>query len=237
MKLALHQPYFFPYIGYFTVLKNVDIYVHSDTMQYIRHGWINRNRILSSNGEWKYIVVPIKKQDYTTKINEVQIDYNQNWQKKMLGQLENYRKTAPFFHETRELVCEVIEKKYDNIAELNINSVKCVLDYLHIKQDIYRLSELNIEDNKINEPDEWGIAVSKAFANVTEYWNAPGGKEFYDVDKYNQNDLKIAFVKSCLKEYPQKRGKEFVPGLSVLDVMMYNTPEEIRQMLDCFYTE
>lgn len=98
--------------------------------------------------------------------------------KKILGQLENYRRNAPFFRETRELVCRVIEEKYDNIAELNINSVKSVLDYLDIKKDIYRLSELKINDDKINEPDEWGIAVSKAFAGVTEYWNAPGGIGF-----------------------------------------------------------
>lgn len=237
MKLALHQPYFFPYIGYFAILKNVDIYVHSDTMQYIRHGWINRNRILTDNCDWKYIVVPIKKQEYTVKINEVQIDYSQNWQKKILGQIGNYKKNAPFYHEIKEIISEVIEKKYDNIADLNISSVNKVLDYLDIKKDTYRLSELEIKDEKVEEPDEWGIIVAKTFDGVTEYWNAPGGKEFYNVEKYNKNGLKISFINTRLNEYPQKRGKEFVPGLSIIDVMMYNSPEKILEMLNCYDIE
>lgn len=237
MKLALHQPYFFPYIGYFTILKNVDVYVHSDTMQYMRHGWVNRNRILNNNGEWKYIIVPIKKQEYTAKINEVQIDYEQNWQKKILGQIASYKKTAPFYHQVREIVEGVIEKKYANIADLNVNSVQSVLNYLGIQQNMYRLSELEVNGEQVKEPDEWGIIVAKSFKNVDEYWNAPGGKTFYDVNKYHQNGLGISFINTKLQEYTQIEKKPFVPGLSIIDVMMYNSPEAIMKMLDYFDKE
>ena len=93
MKLALHQPYFFPYIGYFAVLNASDIYVHSDTMQYMRHSWVNRNRILCGDGKWTYMVVPIKKGDYTNKINQTLIDYEQNWEDKIMAQLSFYKNT------------------------------------------------------------------------------------------------------------------------------------------------
>ena len=102
--------------------------------------------------------------------------------------------TAPFYHQVREIVEGVIEKKYANIADLNINSVQSVLNYLGIQQNMYRLSELEVNGEQVKEPDEWGIIVAKSFKNVDEYWNAPGGKTFYDVNKYHQNGLGISFI-------------------------------------------
>ena len=231
MKLALHQPYFFPYIGYFAVLNASDIYVHSDTMQYMRHSWVNRNRILCGDGKWTYMVVPIKKGDYTNKINQTLIDYEQNWEDKIMAQLSFYKKKAPHYKQVVLIMESFFEKKYENISELNIQATKLVMEYLKINKEIYRLSEMDIDISNVKEPDDWGLVVSKKFDNVKCYINAPGGKEFYNVEKYYNEGIDIKFLQTHLNAYRQSRQKEFISGLSILDVMMFNSVEEIQNML------
>lgn len=231
MKLALHQPYFFPYIGYFVIVNGVDIYVHSDTMQYMRHGWVNRNRILVGEEEWKYIVVPIRKPKTSDKINEIQIDYSKNWEEKIIAQLSYYKKCAPYYENVIGILEKVFSKKYNNLADLNIASTNEILKYLNIEKRIYRLSDMSLQMKEKPEPDEWGILVSCTFDDVDCYWNAPGGKEFYNKQKYYDRDLDIKFVEPELKPYKQGRNKKFIEGLSIIDVMMFNSVDTIREML------
>lgn len=231
MKLALHQPYFFPYIGYYAVLYAADIYVHSDTMQYMRHSWVNRNRILCGESKWKYITVPIKKSDYTDKIIETEIDYGQAWEEKIMAQMTYYKKKAPYYKEIIGILEKTFSRKYENIAELNIAATDNIMEYLGRKKDTYRLSKLDIDTSWVQEPDEWGIAVCKNFDDVDCYLNAPGGKELYDVGKYEKNDLDIKFLQTNLQPYQQSRQPQFIEGLSILDVLMFNSVENVQKML------
>ena len=230
-KLACHQTYFFPYIGYFSVLNRADIFVHADSFQYIRKGWVNRNRIIGENGEVKYIGVPVKKAVRETPANEIEIDYSQDWEKKLIDQLGYYKKKAPYYSRVLELLGDVFSTKYSNIAQLAISSTESVMDYLGIEKEIHLLSELDMSAYDNIEADEWGLRICQAFDGVDTYVNAPGGKEFFDVTKYENAGIKIEFLKNRLKPYIQRNG-QFIPGLSVLDVMMFNTPEEIKQMLE-----
>ena len=231
MKLALHQPYLFPYLGYFAVINASDIYVHSDTMQYMRHGWVNRNRILSGDGSWKYFIVPIKKGSYTNKINETLIDYSQKWEDKIMAQLGFYKKKAPYYEQVISMLELLFQRKYESISELNIQSTKLVMDYLNINKEVHKLSEMDIDFSTVKEPDDWGVVVSKSFKDVDCYINAPGGKDFYNTTKYVKENIEIRFLQTKLTEYKQGWNKHFVAGLSILDIMMFNSVDQINNML------
>ena len=97
MKLGIMQPYFFPYIGYFSLIKHTDDFILLDTVQFIRHGWIERNRILKPSDGWQYIMVPLKKHSRETLIKNIEINNEQQWKEKILAQLQHYKKQAPYF--------------------------------------------------------------------------------------------------------------------------------------------
>ena len=231
--LASHQPYFFPYIGYFSIIKHSDIFVFSDSLQYMRQSWVNRNRIISTSGEPQYIIIPLKHHDARSGAHKVEIDYSRSWEQDIINRLNFYKKRAPYYKQVMEMLDELFSEKYESIAALSIRSVELVLKRLDITTEIYRLSELDVKLKENMEPDDWGICICKHFDGVDTYRNAPGGKSFYRPDRYHAEGLNIEFVQNRLRPYDQKL-REFIPGLSMLDVMMFNSPEEIHPMLDDF---
>jgi WbqC-like protein family len=104
MKLALMQPYFFPYIGYFELIYRVDQWIVFDIAQYIKLGWVNRNRILHPVNGWQYIIVPCRKHNYQVAINDIQIVEDNRWRSKIFGQIQHYSKKAPFFKPVTNIV-------------------------------------------------------------------------------------------------------------------------------------
>lgn len=231
--LGAHQTYFFPYIGYFTILNQSDIYVHVDCSQYVKQSWMNRNRIIGEDGKIKYIIVPTKKNKQKTRINDIKIDYDRDLSV-ILNQLGYYRKNAPYYSDIRDLLELLFSKEYDNLSELCICSTQLVLERLEIKKDIFKLSDLDIVLDEIHEPDDLALKICKSFDGVDTYINAPGGKAFYNVSKYTEAGLTINFLQNNLRSYDQKNG-EFIPGLSIIDVMMFNSPNEMREMLEDYY--
>ena len=229
MKVALMQPYFFPYIGYFQLIHAVDEFIIFDNAQYIRRGWINRNRVLNPQKETVYINVPVQKASRETKIKDIVIDSSSNWKETIIHQLNYYRK-APNYDFVMDFLNDSLELSKPYISELNTSLLKKVCNLLKINTNITVLSEQFPMLNEMNAADEWGIEVSKAL-NATSYINAIGGKEFYDPQKYRANGLDIQFIKNDIKPYKQFHDV-FVPGLSIIDMMMFNQPEEIREMLD-----
>ena len=239
MRLAVMQPYFFPYIGYYSILKNVDKYIYLDNVQYIKNGWINRNRILKTNGGRDYITVPVKKHAYNVPICEVEIDSSQNWQKKILNQLVVYKKFAPYYNEVFEIVQSVLQTPQKYISQLNIQADNLIMKYLGLDTPTEIFSDSNLNCAEPKEADEWGLNIALALDNVTEYWNAPGGKDFFNAEKYSSRGIKLNFVKNNLTPYRQKISKSrvelpFEAGLSIIDVLMFNPKEKVIAMLDDF---
>ncbi len=232
MKIGIMQPYFFPYLGYISLIKHTDEFMLFDPVQFIRHGWIERNRILKQNEGWQYIGVPLKKHELSTKIKDIKIDNSQNWQDKLLAQLQHYKKKSPYYKQTIEVVQKGLSETTDNITKLNFNTLKATCDYLNIPFNCSIFSERNLTIEPANAPDEWALNICKALG-YDEYWNPPGGQEFFDASKYKSAGVKLVFQKPILEFYSQRRGPEnFESGLSIIDVMMFNSPEQINQMLD-----
>lgn len=232
MKLGIMQPYFYPYLGYFSLIKNTDKFILFDPVQFIRHGWIERNRILKQNEGWQYIAVPLMKHDSKEIIKNIKIDNNKNWREKILAQMTHYKRKAPFYRKTIEVLQEGINCNSQDITHLNFNTLKVTCDYLGIDFNCEIFSEMNITINPVNAADEWALNICKSLG-ASEYWNPPGGKSFFDQDKYFKNNINIKFQQLNIAFYSQRRGVEnFEPGLSILDVMMFCSPDEIKNMLD-----
>lgn len=231
MKLGIMQPYFFPYLGYISLIKHTDQFILFDTVQFIRHGWIERNRVLKQNEGWLYIQVPLIKTGRDTLIKDIQINNAENWKNKILSQLQIYKKIAPNYLKVIKLLNEVFENEYIDIVHLNKRTLEIVCNYLDINRKIEIFSEMNIEIESAKEPDEWALNICKALGNADEYWNPPGGISFFDKSKYEKAGIELKFQKVVLSPYNQKR-TEFEAGLSIIDVMMFNSVEEINLMLD-----
>jgi hypothetical protein len=231
MKLAIMQPYFFPYLGYFSLIKHTDMFILFDTVQFIRHGWIERNRILKPSEGWQYIKVPLKKHSRETIIKDILIDNDQAWKEKILAQLQHYKKSAPYYLNVIGILKEVFSQEYNSIVDLNLFSLNVVCNYLKIKTPIEIYSKMNLVIEQVNAPDEWALNICKSMKVVTEYWNPPGGKSFFHKEKYMKEGIDLKFHEMKLIEYDQKRNK-FEGNLSIIDVMMFNSREKIQEMLD-----
>lgn len=229
MKLGIMQPYFFPYIGYFQLIHATERFIFFDTPQYERRGWMNRNRIINLKEGSTYITVPIIKAPQQTALLDIKINNAENWREKLLLQLEIYKKRAPYYAQTKDFVQSTLGKAGDSLSELNIISVveSCRYIGLSINWDVFSRMDLKIASKCA--PDEWALEISKAL-HATEYINAPGGQAFFDRAKYESAGIDLKFIKPELKPYVQRIGR-FEPALSIIDVMMYNSPEEIINLI------
>lgn len=225
------QPYFMPYIGYLSLIKHTDEFILFDTVQFIRHGWIERNRILKQGGDWLYIQVPLKKESRDSLIKDSFIDNSQDWKSKILAQLQHYKKRAPYYQNVVDILQKTFNSEYDTITELNKKSLELICEYLGINRPIHVFSKMNLDIKPANAPDEWALNICQSLGDVDEYWNPPGGQEFFDKKKYDDGGINLVFQKVNLVPYDQKTD-EFIAGLSIIDVMMFNSPEEINTMLD-----
>lgn len=229
MKVALMQPYFFPYLGYYQLINSVDEFVVFDNAQYVRRSWMNRNRILNEHKESSFMTVPVSKAPRETKIKDILINNDTNWQEKIFHQLIIYKK-APYYLHVLDFLNDCFTNSNTNLSEFNTLLLKKTCTLLSIKTDITILSEKFPTIESANMADEWGIKVSKA-VNAAIYINAIGGKDLYSHQKYHDNGLGIKFIKPSLSSYKQF-DNHFVPGLSIIDVMMFNDVNTIKDMLE-----
>lgn len=227
------QPYFFPYLGYFSLITHVDRFVLLDAVQFIRHGWIERNRILKPGEGWQYVHAPLQKHHRETVIRDLVIDNQQPWQQKLVAQLQHYKKSAPHFSAVMRLLDEVFATEYRTVVELNKATLDAACRYLTITTPIDVFSDLNLAIAPVTAPDEWALNICRAFGGVHEYWNPPGGESLFDRSKYDAHQIQLRFQSVRLEPYDQRRSV-FEPGLSILDVMLFNSPDEISHMLDAY---
>lgn len=230
MKLAIMQPYFFPYLGYFSLIQNTDKWIVFDEVQFIRHGWIERNRILKPQGGWQYLSVPLEKHSRGTLIKEIRIRNSEDWKGSILRQLEHYKKIAPYYSDVIYFLKKAFKANFDSITELNVHLLMETCKYIGIdfKYQIY--SEMNLGIENINKPGDWALNISKAINNTTEYFNLPGGIGIFDREAFKIANIKLKFLRIKLNNYRQG-GRPFEPGLSIIDVMLFNSPTSISEML------
>lgn len=232
MKVAIMQPYFFPYIGYFQLMAAVDEFIVYDNIEFTKKGWINRNRILV-NGTDSYITLPLKSDSDFLNIRERQLA--DTWikeKKKILNKIfESYRKSSNF-----KIVSEVIEKcilfEDHNLFNFILNSLNVVKEYLEIKTPLIISSTIPIDHSLKGDKKVIEIVKSRKAEN---YINSIGGIELYNKEEFKKEGINLNFLKSTNFIYKQY-DNTFVPWLSIIDVMMFNSKEEIKKYLESYYT-
>lgn len=230
MKIAIMQPYVFPYIGYFQLIELADVFVFYDDVNFIKQGWINRNNVLANNKSLLF-TIPLNKISSFVKINEVIINENffNKWQNKFLRTIEQSYKKAPFFEEGFNIIRNVFSyyKEGMSIAKLSIKSVTEVCEYLEIKTKIIPSS--SVYENQHLSGAERVIDICD-LEKGSHYINPIGGKELYANNFFEENNLVLSFIQPHKTEYKQFN-EEFVPWLSMIDVIMFNSKETIKLQL------
>ena len=226
MILADNQPYFIPYIGYWQLMNASDIYVVADNVQYIKHGWVNRNRILTNKTSEMMLNLELVKAPFTSKINERYIADEFNAGKKLNIIKGSYCK-APFFQEGMRLMTDIMTCPERNLAEFLIHSICCIRDYLGITTPMYRESELDLNPEYRCEESVYEVCQK---LGADTYYNAIGGQILYDKEQFAEKGIKLGFLRTGDVHYRQF-SRDFIPNLSILDVIMFNPKEEIQRML------
>jgi hypothetical protein len=230
MRIAIMQPYFFRYLGQFQLIHLTDRFILCDDVQYIRHGWINRNRILTGNGEYQYIIVPLASHSSKTPIKQIQLAGGSGWKETILRQLACYRKKAPYFERVYQLLTECLSPDETNITKLNGNCLQAVCEYIGLPFTLEISSELGLDYTNVHTTGDWALRICEQLG-ATAYFNPPGGIELYDKEIFHRHNIQLHFVKPVLKPYSQFNNS-FLPGLSVIDIMMFNDPSAIKEMLN-----
>lgn len=219
--LGVMQPYIFPYVGYFSLAAAVDTFVFLDDVQMIKRGWVNRNNILL-NGEAHRFTIPLVGSSQTKNINQVGVtdDYVP-----FLRLVENGYAKAPFRKDALALISDVMSFDKTNLATFAANSIKQVCAYIGLKAEFLLSSEVP-QAPGLRAQDKI-IEINKALS-ASRYVNPIGGTDLYDGDIFAREGIDLLFVKAKLPEYPQN-GQAFVPGLSIIDLLMFLPPDEIRR--------
>ena len=224
MKLAIMQPYFIPYIGYFQLIKAADTFLIYDDVQFIKGGWINRNYMLLNGSKFMFNLI-LKGASANKLINEISVQPNQN---KLLKTIYHSYNKAPYFESAFPVIENILNYEDKNLAKFIGNSIITICNYSEIDTKIIYSSAL--EKNNELKAQEKIIHICKLL-DADTYINAIGGKELYDKETFKQAYIDLKFIKNNSTPYTQFKN-EFIPWLSILDVMMFNSVEEINKMLD-----
>lgn len=230
MKIAIMQPYLFPYIGYFQLMSAVEAFVIYDNVQFIKNGWINRNRFLV-NGQPHTFTFGVKNASTFLPINQREFASNHAYEAaKFLKYLRGNYAAAPFFEPVNALVADILAFERNNVAEKITHSLRRIKNYLGLSTALEVASNLNTATDL--QAQERVIALCK-FLNGSHYINAIGGQELYSRDSFANAGIQLAFLKTAPLTYPQF-GAAFVPNLSIIDVMMFNSVETVRKLLSMY---
>ena len=229
MKIAIMQPYFLPYIGYFQLIKAVDLFVVYDNIKYTKKGWINRNRMLQA-GEDAMFSLPLRSGSDSLDVRERELaaDFDRG---KLLNQLCGAYARAPQFAGVLPMLEQAIRHEDTNLFGYLQHALQTCCRHLGLRTPLRISSTIDI-DHGLKSQDKV-IALSKE-VGATSYLNSIGGVELYDRAAFRDQGLELQFIRSLPFDYPQF-GAPFVPWLSIIDVLMFNPLEIVRDRIEHAY--
>lgn len=232
MKVAIMQPYIFPYIGYFQLIQEVDVFVFYDDVNFIKKGFINRNSLLFNNAKHRF-TIPCKAVSQNKKINTIQIDRDSDAIDKLLVSISTYYAKAPFFDTVFPMVkaCFDDREAYNSIADMAIKSVLLVAEYLQLPTK-FLVSSAEFKDTEHLNKEERLIRICKRL-QAEHYINPIGGEGLYSKTQFETKGIELSFLKTNAISYSQF-GSEFVPWLSIIDVLMFNSKDKVSNFLKSY---
>jgi hypothetical protein len=226
MKVAIMQPYFFPYIGYFQLIAASNVFVLHDDVQYIMGGWVNRNRILL-NGEDRMITFPVQKAAYILPINARSYVSNNQGLKHLVNQVKQAYAKASGYRQVFPLVEELLMSPDRNVARFNENLIRRICDFIGIKTSIITSSSLAKDESLRGQERVLDICQR---VGATDYTNPIGGAKLYHREVFRSCGITLHFLVAQDERYRQ-HGEKWVPFLSIIDVLMFNSVQEVQRLL------
>jgi hypothetical protein len=233
MKVGIMQPYFFPYIGYFQLISAADQWVVFDTPQYIRHGWINRNRILHPQAGPKYIILPLEHHPRDAAIRDLRTHPDIDWKTRVMAQVSDYYgKQAPHARAVLELLDEALDERERDLTAVLVKSLGAVCAYLDIPFHARLASTIEFDREQVEHAGQWALWLTQAVGG-THYINPASGQSLFEPSEFAALSIELSFLETGPLKYPQGKSV-FQENLSIIDVLMWNSREEVRDMLDSF---
>ena len=229
-RAAIMQPYAFPYLGYFHLIEASDTFVFYDDVQYIKRGWVNRNNILVNGAPFRF-TIPVAGATQNASIRDIAPCLDARWLDKFRTTLLQAYAHAPFRDPVASMTLEVLEREYASIGDLAIASITAVYDYLGLPFQSLKSSQLSPQTRGMDKVDRL-VGLTRQLGHGA-YVNAPGGATIYEKPAFKQRGVDLSFVKSEEVKYDQGENP-FVPGLSIIDVLMHNSPGATTHLLSKF---
>jgi hypothetical protein len=227
MRLAIHQPQYMPWLGYFHKMASADIFVLLNNVQFKKNEWQNRNRIRNATS-WQWLTVPTTYQ-FPQKINEVQVDFTQNWQKKHLHSLDaSYGKT-PFYNDYIPLFAEFFCAPASKIDRINIDSVRLLAGAMGIQTETFISSDYRFK----GESTERLVNICRHFKADT-YLAGAGGRDYMEISLFEKAGIAVEFQEFTCPVYPQHWSfgpEHFVPNLSAIDLIFNCGPKSLAILM------
>ena len=226
MKLAIMQPYLFPYTGYWQLINAVDTFVIFDDVNFIKKGYINRNSILL-NGKPHIFTLELIGASQNKLINEIEIGGNS---RKILKTIEMSYKKSPYFYMVFPIIKDILDNKEKNLAKFIGHSLEKISNYLEMDTKFIYSSDIR-KNNSLKAQDK--ILEIASLLKSTDYINAIDGQKFYDKERFSQENIQLNFLDTEITEYKQFEN-EFESHLSIVDILMFNSIEDIKNILSKF---
>ncbi len=230
-RLGIMQPYFFPHLGHFALIASVDRWVVLDVTQYTPKTWMNRNRVLHPNESWMYVTVPVSHASRNKLIREVVLNDPERSLIAIQGKLAHYRKKAPHY----DVVVGIVEQAFagrsgNSLAALDISALRTVCDYLEIGFEFDLSSEMGLDLASVAHPGQWALRISEQL-RAHEYVNPIGGAGLFRPAEFDESGIRLTFLDIPPMAY-DSGPYQFVPSLSVIDVLMWNDPVDVRKFIE-----
>jgi hypothetical protein len=231
VKLGVMQPYFFPYVGYFELIRKTDRWVVFDTVQYQRKHWMNRNRIHHPDDGWQYVSVPVSKFERFARIDQIRLHDVTHASERIVAQLEHYKGKAPNYEHVIDLVTRTFAGlQGESLVELNVRGLQLVCEAIGIEFRHEVLSQMELELPPVDHPGRWALEISDAMG-ATEYLNPPGGRDLFSAEEFEARGIGLSFTDLPGLRY-DCAPYEFIESLSILDVLMWCDAKTVRSQLD-----
>lgn len=227
MKIAVMQPYLFPYIGYFQLIMPSDIFVIYDDVNFIKRGYINRNNILS-NGSAQRFTIPVINGSQNSLIKDVA--YHEDV-KKIITAFQHAYSKAPFFNDIFPIIEDILNYPERDVPSLCKYSYERIFDYLEINKKVIYSSSLDYD--RTQTADQKLVSICKLLDGTT-YINSPGGRELYNKSMFEPSGIELNFIEPSIEKYTQYGAKEFIPYLSIIDILMNNDKSEVVRLVSTF---
>lgn len=226
MNVAIMQPYLFPWIGYFQLINQSDLFVLYDDACFMKQGYINRNSILSAGAAQRF-TLPVPGASVHKRIGELTFSRDV---KKLLKTLTQSYNKAPYFAQVMPMIADVLEYDDRSITGCCEYAISRIFAYLHSDKKIVRSSQLDYcrDENAENKV----IGICKA-TGADVYVNSSGGMHLYSAANFAEQGITLRFLQAENMTYYQGQ-QEFVPWLSIIDVLMFCEPEQVKQALNHF---